>query len=253
MRQQNQSLPAGIPTEGIKSETENILFEYQGKLIHKGDKPDVAIQEFRPVNNAADNQSSTINQLAQFRNRISSYLFEYLNGFHIPTHFIARISATEMMVRRTEPIAITVKVHNIINGSLTKRLGIKETDNIDLPIIEHYLRNGQKNGAWLNEHHAYALGIATTEEFKQINRIVSKANAILKSLCERRQLILGEAQFEFGKSKGQLMLIDELSPLTFYFYDSSIENKSKRDRFQLDRDGAEGAIAQLADRIMLKA
>lgn len=247
MRVQNQSLPAGMPTEGTKSENEKILFEYQAKLIHKGDQPDTAIQEFKSIKDNSDIQ------LTQSRNRISSYLFEYLNGFHIPTHFIAKISATEMMIRRTEPVQLTVKVHNQINGTLTKRLGLKETANIDLPIIEHYLRNGQKNGAWLNEHHAYALGIATTEEFKQINRIASKANAVLKSLCERRQLILGEVQFEFGKYKGQLMLIDELSPLTCSFYDCTIESKTKRDRFRIDQEDAETAIAQLADRIMLKA
>ncbi|MBA4312049.1 MAG: hypothetical protein C0417_05425 [Chlorobiaceae bacterium] len=253
MKQQNQSLPDGTLTEGIKSENQNILFEHQGKLIQKGDRPDIAVQKF--YSNGADKNLQTANtgELDELRNRISSYLFEYLDGFHIPTHFIAKVSATEMMIRRTEPVAITLKVHNLINGSLTKRLGIKETANIDLPIIEHYFRNGQRNGTWLNEHHIYALGIATPDEFKHINRIAAKANAILKSLCERRQLILADAQFEFGRAKTQIFLADELSPITCHFLDGSIEGKSKRDRFQLDQNDANIVISQLADRIMLKA
>ncbi|MBI5020566.1 MAG: hypothetical protein HZB59_03945 [Ignavibacteriales bacterium] len=253
MKLQNQPLPDGTLTEGIKSENQNILFEHQGKLIQKGDRPDIAVQKFFSNGVDKNSQSTNTGELDELRNRISCYLFEYLDGFHIPTHFIAKISAVEMMIRRTEPVPITLKVHNIINGSLIKRLGIKETANIDFPIIEHYLRNGQGNSAWLNEHHIYALGIATPDEFKHINRIAAKANAILKSLCERRQLILADVQFEFGRAKTQIYLADELSPITCHFLDGSVDGKTKRDRFQLDQEDTTTVILQLADRIMLKA
>lgn len=253
MRQQNHSLPNPTPAEGIKSEDPHILFEYQDKVIQKGDRPDIAIQKFHSNGSSDAEKAASAASMDELRNRISSYLFEYLDGFHIPTHFIAKISANEMMIRKSDPIPLTVKVHNLINGGITKRLGLKESVNIELPIMEHYLRNGQRNGAWVNEHHVYALGIATPDEFKQINRIAAKANAILKSLCERRQLILADVQFEFGRSKAQILLSDELSPATCHFLDASAENRSKRDRFQMDQADAQSVITQLADRIMLKA
>ena len=250
MKLQNNSVLLDTSIIEDKFSDRVLICERNGKYIYKTDKPDLVVQEFR-TNGTAD-KNPEMEKLDTLRNEISSYLFEYLDGFHIPTHFVTRLSDIEMSVRRTELIPIAVKVFNIVNGALGKRLGLKDNIQTELPIIEHYYINGQKNGSWINEHHVYALSLATPEEFKQMNRIATKANAVLRGLCDRRQLILAETQFEFGRFKNQIVLINEISPLTCHFLDLTSDNKAKRDRFLIDNEGAADAISQLRDRLLLR-
>jgi phosphoribosylaminoimidazole-succinocarboxamide synthase len=192
-------------------------------------------------------------KLCALRNTISSYLFEYLHGFHIPTHFISKLSETEMSIKNAEAIALIFKIYNTANGQLTKRFNLKEGVNIEFPIIEHYFNLNNRNSSWVNEYHIYGLGISTPEEFKQMNRLATKVNAVLRGLCDRRNLNLSEVNLTFGRFKGQMLLCGELSPLTCHFLDASHDQKNKRDRFTLGQVNTQEALMELADRLMVKA
>ena len=80
----------------------------------------------------------------------------------------------------------------------------------------------------------------------------SKANAVIRGLCDRRQLTLAEIQFSFGRSKGQVVLTDELSPTTCRFSDRDGKDEVNRNRFDPGQERASDAIAELCDRLMLK-
>ncbi|MBI4810329.1 MAG: hypothetical protein HY800_02580 [Ignavibacteriales bacterium] len=252
MKSQNHSPLIDPMLKGEKSENQEHIIHRQGKYLYKAEKSDLLIQEFKSDEPVDIESKQKIKSLDVLRNEISSYLFEYLEGFHIPTHFVMKYSDTKMIVKRTDSIPISVKIFNLVNGNLMKRLGVKDVVPAEFPIIEHYLNNGQRSSSWINEYHVYALAIATPEEFKQINRIASKANAVLRALCDRRQLVLSDIQLEFGRYKGQIILTDELSPTTCRFLDSTIENKTKRDRFTLDKEDAVEAVTQLNNRLLLK-
>ncbi|MBI3765831.1 MAG: phosphoribosylaminoimidazolesuccinocarboxamide synthase [Ignavibacteriales bacterium] len=183
---------------------------------------------------------------------MSCYLFEYLEGFHIPTFFVEKLSPLRMMVKRIEPIPLYVKIFNTGRGVFSGRFGIKQDISLDFPIIEHYYKNGTENSSWVNEYHVHALDIATPEEFKQINRIASKINAVLRGLCDRRQLVLADSQLKFGRWKGQIVLGDELSPTTCHFLDLARGETSQRDRFQVGQEAGEEAWGELCDRLMSK-
>ena len=51
---------------------------------------------------------------------ISCFLFQYLENYHIPTHFTERIGQTEVLVRRLKMIPLEVVVHNIATADLVK-------------------------------------------------------------------------------------------------------------------------------------
>jgi phosphoribosylaminoimidazole-succinocarboxamide synthase len=253
MKQHTQSLLAEGAVKKGKQNVREQLFERQGKIVYQlTDKPDVFVVEF--ISNGGNGQvkPTSTPDLNTLRNEISSYLFEYVDGFHIPTHFVTKAAPREMMVRRTEIVPISVRVYNSGNGVLSKRFGVKENGSLEFPIIEHYYQNGLRTGAWVNEFHVYALGIATPEEFKQINRIASKVNAVLRGLCDRRQLAVTELQLEFGRAKGQILLCDELSPLTCQFIDLTIDDRAKRNRFCVDGENAVANITELYHRLILK-
>lgn len=253
MKNHNHSADIEAKIKVEMPQKREFIGEHQGKNLFKTDNPEIQIQEFvSPIHNA-DKKNEKPTRLEILRNEISSYLFEYIEGYHIATHFIQKLSDTEIVVRQTDSIPLTVKIYNLMNGQLLKRLGLKDNIQTDLPIFEHYFQNDPKNGTWINEYHVYALGMATPDEFKQINRIGSKVNAVLRALCDRRQLMLADLQLEFGRYRNQMILTDELSPLTCRFLDMAAENKTKRDRFTLDKEASEVAITELKDRLTLKA
>lgn len=197
-------------------------------------------------------EKENFEKICILRNTISSYLFEYLHGFHIPTYFISKRSGTEMSVKKTERIPLLFKIFNSANGQLAKRFGLKEGVNIEFPIIEHYYLLNTRGNSWVNEYHVYGLGISTPEEFKQMNRIAAKVNAVLRGLCDRRQLHLGELNLMFGRSKGQILLCGEISPATCQFFDASGEQKHKRDKYTLEQNNAVESLIELAERLMVK-
>jgi phosphoribosylaminoimidazole-succinocarboxamide synthase len=65
-------------------------------------------------------------------------------------------------------------------------------DGLDLPhpILEHYLKSDHLVLPLLNEYHAVALGLATPEELRLVNRMALKVNVVLKSFFERQNLKL---------------------------------------------------------------
>ncbi len=250
MRPQSQTLLDNAHVKSTRSGKREVLLQGQWKNFYRSEKPDLIIQEFRH-NKPGENEKET-RELGALRNRISSYLFKYIDGFHIPNHFIDRISETEMLVKQLEMIPLTVRVFNVASNELAKRFGVKEGVMLNFPVIEHYLRSTERGVAWINEYHVYAFGIATPEEFKQINRITSKVNAVLRGLCDRRQLILAELQLEFGRYKSQVVLGDELSPVTCRFLDLSTETKGAKTRFVPGQNNSTDSYAALSDRLELK-
>ena len=233
------------------SEKREFLGEREGKSLYHSEKPDLLIQEFTHPG-SSDPKDRSAKVISTLRNEISSYLFEYIERFHILTHFISKLSATEMAVKRLQMMPFTVRVYNVVSGPLVKRFGLKEGRALDFPVIEHYFQNGKKPSTWINEYHLSAFGFATPEDMKQINRITSKVNATLRGLCDRRHLFVVDMQLAFGKFKGQIHLGDELSPFTCHFWDVSNPASVGEDRFLPDQTDVVEAFSELRDRLKLK-
>lgn len=236
----------------MKRETRIRLYEKSGKTYYQTDTVDFIIQDFNSSSSHAVKKLSPKNGLGVLRNTISCYLFEYLEEFRIATHFAKKHSQSEMLVRTTEAIPLIFKVFNVNNGEFVQRFQLGEGVSLEFPVIEHYYVTGESTATWVNEYHVYALGLATPEEFKQMNRLSSKANAVIRGLCDRRQLTLAEIQFSFGRSKGQVVLTDELSPMTCRFVDREGNDEVSRNRFCIEQEHDGDAIAELCDRLMLK-
>lgn len=238
--------------KNTKSGKRELFHEGRKKNLYSTDQPELILQEFKQPALAEGKRDSRLKEVSALRNHISSYLFKYLEGFRIPTHFVSKTSDTEMLVRRLEMFPLTIRIYNACVGQLPKRFNVKEGTMLEFPIIEHYDKGNSEIRSWVNESHMYAFGITTPEEFKQLNRLASKINAVLRGLCDRRQLMLAELQLEFGKYKDQIVVADELSPSTCRFWDYAVENKGDRDRFSPDAEKVEESYAALRDRLELK-
>ncbi|NQU05398.1 MAG: phosphoribosylaminoimidazolesuccinocarboxamide synthase, partial [Calditrichaeota bacterium] len=88
------------------------------------------------------------------------------------------------------------------------------------------------------------------EDIRIMYRTTAKINSILKSLLDRRGLILVDFKLEFGRdSNGELILADEISPDTCRFWDRKTRKKLDKDRFRFDMGGVDKAYREVLDRI----
>ena len=253
MKQQTASLPGETAGHTGQSAKNQPIVEGKQKSYYATEQPGFIIQRF--TTNGADESKKRPRRAtpAALKNSISSYLFEYLDGYHIPTHYIRKMSDTDSLVRKLEMIPLLIKVYNYAIGPLARRFGRKDGTPLDFPVIEHYYRTGAQGLSWTNEYHLYAFGIMTPDEFKQINRLSTKINAVLRSLCDRRKLTLVDIQLEYGRYNGQIYLGDELSPAACHFWDAAAEGRTQRDRFAPDSENAEESYAELLERLSMRA
>ena len=237
---------------GIHSVRSELFLEGRSKSYYKTDKPEYIIQKFNDDTKGEKKQAKNL-KLSSLKNNISCYLFEHLENFHIPTHYISKISDNEMMVRKLDMLPIILRVSNYVTSTIAKQFGFKEGILLNFPIFEHFVRGKNRVLVWINEYHLSAMKIATLDEYRQMNRIASKVNAVLRGLCERRKLKLAQIQLEFGYSKGQIFLGDELCPPSILFWDADAESKSDREKYTEDNDDVIENFTDLFNRLYGKS
>lgn len=224
MKARAQSLILEGKEKAAELVRQELFAEQSARRLYTTNKRDLLIQEFiAPQGTEGDrkaNGKTSASRLPILRNRISSYLFEYLRGFHVSTHFVGEREGAEMLVKYAEPLPLLVKVFNAAEEDWPERFGPGATGRMELPVIEHYLLASGGSPVWVNEYHLYAFNLLKPDEYRQVNRLASKVNAVLRGLSERRDLFLAGAQLSFGRFNNQVIVTGELSNLTCRFEDS---------------------------------
>lgn len=227
-----------------------LLYEGESKRLFSTDRESVAVLEFKDDFQIQPNGSRTIIPgKGEINLGITSFLFQYLENYHVPTHFIERVSKTDMLVRRLKMIPIEVVVYNAIAPRLAQRFRLEDGHPIDFPIVEYFLKSPRLGNPMINETHALALGYAKPDDMRAMGRMASKANAILKSLFERRGLHLVEFKLEFGLAGENIYIGDEISPDTCRFYDRKKSRRLERERYIQDLAGVDQIYQELFERL----
>lgn len=227
------------------------ILEGNSKKIYSTADQGKLILEFKDESVVFDGQKKeSVKGKGNINNQISAYFFEYLDGFHIPTHFIKSLSTKDMLVKELEMIPVEVCVRNIIAGSLVKRFGMEEGRELPCPILEFHLKNEKLKNPMVNHSHIVAFDIAMLDELKMIERLSSKINAVLKSFFLRRQIKLIDFKIEFGRLKDKIVLGDEISPDTFRVWDLSNSGETDKDKFSFGSKNAELAYENIKSRIL---
>src|SRR6185369_15200981 len=99
----------------------------------------------------------------------SEVLFRFLESEGVATHFVKRLSDRDMLVRACEIVKIEVVARNIIAGSLSKRLGRPEGEQLPEPILEHYYKDDALGDPLINDWHIRLLRLANPQELAQVN------------------------------------------------------------------------------------
>ena len=75
------------------------LYEGNTKRKYSVDKEDQLLLEFKDdIGIVEEGKKKTIKGKGAICSEISSYLFQYLESYHIPTHFIRRLADREVLV-----------------------------------------------------------------------------------------------------------------------------------------------------------
>lgn len=231
-------------------EKKELLHEGKAKKIYLTEEPDLLVQEFKDDATAFDGaKKSKVIGKGEANCSISSILFNYLSSYHVPNHFLKRLSPTDQLVKRVNMIPIEVVMRNVATGSLVKRLPFEEKKRLDYPIFELYLKDDSLGDPLINEYHAHALNLCRPEDIRAMFRMTAKINAILKAFLERRSLVLIDFKLEFGWHKKEIILADEISPDTCRIWDKETDKKLDKDRFRYDMGGVEEAYLEVLERI----
>jgi phosphoribosylaminoimidazole-succinocarboxamide synthase len=231
-------------------EKRDLLYEGESKRLYGTERENLAILDYKDDFLIQPNGSRTIVPgKGEINLGIASFLFQYLENYHVPTHFIERVNRTEMLVKRLKMIPIEVVVYNAISARLAQRFKLEDGHQIDFPIIEYFLKAPRLGNPMINETHALALGYAKPDDMRAMGRMASKANAILKSLFERRGLQLIEFKLEFGLAGDNIYIGDEISPDTCRFFDRKKNRRLERERYIQDLAGVDKIYRELLERL----
>jgi len=227
-----------------------LLYEGKAKQVFSTPDPDLLIQHFKDDATAFNAQKrGTIVDKGVLNNRMSEVLFRFLEEEGVPTHFVRRLSDRDMLIRACEIVKIEVVARNIIAGSLAKRLGRPEGEQLPEPILEHYYKSDPLEDPMINDWHIRFLKLATAHELSVINELALRVNALLREYLDKRDIVLVDMKLEFGRHHGNILLADEICPDTCRFWDKSTGMKLDKDRFRRDLGGVEDAYQEAARRI----
>jgi phosphoribosylaminoimidazole-succinocarboxamide synthase len=230
--------------------TGTLIYEGKAKKIFTTGHPDEVLQYFKDDATAFNAQKrGTIVEKGIINNKVSERLFRLLEQSGVPTHFVERKSDREMLTKKVKIVPVEVVVRNVVAGSLAKRLGLKEGETIQPPIVEWYYKNDALGDPLIADDHVRLLNLATPEQLVEIRRLALKVNSVLQPFFAERRMILVDFKLEFGVHNGRMILADEISPDTCRFWDQATKESMDKDRFRKDLGKIEEAYHEVLKRV----
>jgi phosphoribosylaminoimidazole-succinocarboxamide synthase len=227
-----------------------LIYEGKAKKLFATGHPDEVLQYFKDDATAFNAQKrGTILDKGIINNKVSERLFRLLEENGVPTHFVERKSDREMLTKKVTIVPVEVVVRNVIAGSLAKRLGLKEGEAIQPPIVEWYYKNDALGDPLIADEHVRLLKLATPEQMAEIKGLALKVNSVLQPFFAERRMVLVDFKLEFGVHNGRLILADEISPDTCRFWDQATRESMDKDRFRKDLGKIEEAYQEVLKRV----
>lgn len=230
-----------------------LIFDGNEKRVYATDDPNTVIFHFKDVATAFNNvKTAVFPNKGVVNNKISSYIFNYLEKSGIYTHYISMVNEREQLCRKSENnIPLEVVVRNYIAGSLSDRLGIEEGTKPSTVIYDLNYNNSELGDPLINDTQAVALGIVDFETLRSIYDTAARVNTLLLDLFGPIGIKLVDFKLEFGRdSDGRVMLVDEISPDTSRFWDAATDKRLDKDRFRHDLGYIVASYEEVLNRLL---
>ncbi|CAA6819202.1 MAG: Phosphoribosylaminoimidazole-succinocarboxamide synthase (EC [uncultured Sulfurovum sp.] len=237
-------------------EKTSLLYEGKAKKIWYTKDETLLISEFKDDLTAFNGEKkSSETGKGALNNKISTELFKVLNNKGVATHFIEMLDDNHMLHKKADVIYLEVIVRNIATGSLSRNLGIEDGKKLPFTLIEFDYKNDELGDPKLNDQHCLILELVEhPDELDYIRFMARKVNSVMQEFFSDKGLIVVDFKLEFGKdSNGNIILIDELSPDNFRFWDAKTGESMDKDRFRKGLGGLKVAYQEVLTRILGEA
>ncbi|MBO3460534.1 phosphoribosylaminoimidazolesuccinocarboxamide synthase [Aetokthonos hydrillicola Thurmond2011] len=233
------------------------IYEGKAKILYTTDDPNILLAQFKDDATAFNAQKrGTILDKGAINCSISSKLFQELEKYGVPTHYIDNPSQNQMRVKSVKILPLEVVVRNIAAGSLCHQTGLPLGQVIKHPLVEFYYKNDSLGDPLLTRDRLYLLELATPEQVDTITHLALEINNFLRDFFLRCGMTLVDFKVEFGVDAQQnLLLADEISPDTCRLWDTSTISDPERrvldkDRFRKDLGNVEQAYQEVLQRVL---
>jgi phosphoribosylaminoimidazole-succinocarboxamide synthase len=214
-------------------EKTGVLYAGKAKTVHTTADRDLMVLEFRNDTTAFDGEKKeALENKGRVNNLFNAFVMQKLQEAGVETHFVKLLSDEESLVRNLKMLPVECVVRNRAAGSIVRRLGVEEGQEMTPPIFEFFLKNDELHDPMINDYHIETFGWATQEQIAQMKALTFKVNEVLKQLFADGDLILVDYKLEFGVFDGKVLLGDEFSPDGCRLWDAKTMEKMDKDRFR---------------------
>ncbi len=212
-----------------------VLYEGKSKLVCRGEDDNTYIIKFKNTATAFNGvKKEELDGKGKLNAEISNLLYGYLAKNGIKTHLVKVIDDTTILVKKAEIILVEVIIRNVAAGSFSKKYGVAEGTKLNNVVVEFSLKSDELGDPMINDSHITALGIATQEELEYMKEQALKVNERMCAVFLKAGIKLIDFKLEFGRSGGEILLCDEISPDSCRFWDAETNEKMDKDRFRRD-------------------
>ncbi len=231
---------------------EKKLSEGSSKKIYSTDKDDQLILYFKDDYILKSGKKLSIKNKGKNNAQVSAYLLNYLKSYNVLTHYIGPYSDREIRVYKLDMLPIEVLIRNFAAGSLAEKYKLKEGTELECPIIEYYLKDDENDGSMVNEDHLVSFGYASSDDIKEIHRLSSKINAILRDFFRRRNYHLVDFRIEFGRQDDRILIGDEISMDSCRLWDLTTDTYLELEKYKRNRDKMAIIIEEIKSRLLME-
>lgn len=162
--------------------------------------------------------------------RMSKYFFEKIEAAGIPTQFVdCDIDQVTMTVKPVEMFGnalgegIELVCRYRAVGSFVRRYGgfINEGAPLDA-LVEVMIKDDKRGDPPITKDILIELGIMSADEYEELKNLTKKISGIIRDEFAHKGLELYDIKLEFGRYKGEIILIDEISGGTVRVYKDGV-------------------------------
>ncbi len=231
-----------------------MVYEGKAKILYEGPEPDTLIQYFKDEATAFNaEKKAVIEGKGVLNNRLSEHFMTGLNTIGVPTHFIRRLNMREQLIRMVEMIPLEIVVRNFAAGSISKRLGIPEGQQLPRPIIEFYYKDDSLGDPIVSEEHIIAFNWAGQQDIDDMIALALRVNDFLSGMFLGVGIRLVDFKIEVGRAYDgdfqRLIVADEISPDSCRLWDIETGRKLDKDVFRHDLGNLADAYTEVAKRL----
>jgi phosphoribosylaminoimidazole-succinocarboxamide synthase len=226
------------------------LYRGKAKTVYHTTDENLLVLHFRNDTSAFDGERiEQLDRKGMINNKFNFFIMQKLEQAGIPTQAEKLLSDDEVLVKKLTMIPVECVIRNYAAGSLVRRLGVSEGQQLTPPTFELFLKNDALHDPMVNESLAVSFGWATAEQLAEMKRLTYKANEVLSALFDAAGMLLVDFKLEFGLFNGQIVLGDEFSPDGCRLWDKATRKKLDKDRFRQGLGGVVEAYEEVAQRL----